>query len=153
MGWFSRQVDSWNEAKYYFNLGCEVLGPPSTNIGIQGSVERADRIAAGRREAARRAAIEAAKEKSATVYGRPTRDDGYFSQDRGYGAADYFLGRDGNPTSERPHLHVIHNPREGKIIFVVTTRNGAHVAEEQLPIDTPGNEVNAVQARLLRMLD
>lgn len=153
MGWLNRQLDSWNEAKRYFELGCEVLGPPSTNVGVRGSVGRADRIAAGKREAVRRAAIEDAKEKSASVYGKPTRDNGYFSRDRGYGAADYFLGKDGNPTSERPHLHVVHNPREGQIIFTVTRQDGTHPVEEYLPIDASGSEVNAKQARMLRLLD
>jgi hypothetical protein len=152
MGWLSRQLDSWNEAKSNYQLGCEVLGPPSTTIGLQGSVERADRIAAGRREAERRAAIQTAKEE-AGVYGNTAPEDRYYSQDRGYAAADYFLDKNGNPTNERPHLHVIHNPREGKITFVVTRRDGTHGETDSLPIDAPGNEVNAKQARLLGLLD
>lgn len=108
-----------------------------------------------------KAAIEAARaEREADEaaqrgpFARPSRKNGYFSKDRGYGAADYFIGRRGEITSERPHVHVIHNPREGRIIFTVTQSNGEHpYPDEYLPIDASGNEVNAVQERLRRLLD
>jgi hypothetical protein len=120
-------------------------------VGLQGSIERADRITAGRREAERRAAIQAAKEQT-RVYGNTKPEDRYFSQDRGYGAADYFLDKNGNPTNERPHLHVIHNPREGRITFVVTRLDGTHGEAEFLPIDAPYRDVKTKQEELLKQL-
>ncbi len=82
----------------------------------------------------------------------PSRSNGYYSTDRGYGASDYFVGSDGQITAERPHVHVVHNPREGRIIFTVTQRDGSHTHTEYLPIDASGNEVNAVQERLRRQI-
>lgn len=48
-----RRADEYSQAKADFELGCEIMGRPSdiTSVG-----QRADRVAAGRKERARRAA-------------------------------------------------------------------------------------------------
>ena len=63
MGWLSRRRDEYNETKFYYQIGCEVMGPPSTVVGIQGTVERADRVKAGKKEHARRQAAAAQKQQ------------------------------------------------------------------------------------------
>lgn len=154
MGWMQRRLDEFNEARYFYQVGCEVLGPPSTTVGLKGSVERADRMAAGRKEHIRRQVLlDRLEHEQANPTGRPSRENGYYSQDRGYGAADLFVGKDGKPTSERPHVHVIHNPREGQITIQGTLRDGTHVGKETLSIDAPGNEVNATVDKIRQLLD
>ena len=86
-------------------------------------------------------------------YPAPSRKDGYYSTDRGYGAADFFVSKSGDPTAERPHVHVVRNPREGRIIFTVTQLDGRHAHQEFLPIEASGNEVNAVVNRLRRKIE
>lgn len=133
----------WDELKTA--LGDQVRGSmkygASTSFGHNRDAMLAARSEREAEEAARRG-----------PFGTPSRENGYFSQDRGYGAADYFIGRHGEITSERPHVHVVHNPKEGKISFTVTQLDGEHTHQEYLPIDASGNEVNAVQDRLRWML-
>lgn len=94
-----------------------------------------------------------AEEDARRGYPRPTREDGYFSESDSAGARiGQFIGPDGNITSERPHVHIIHNEREEQIIFIVTQRDGSHTNQQYLPITAPGNEVNAMVDRLRREL-
>lgn len=124
--------DQQAELTYFFDLGCQVMGTPAGGYWGCSTMERLERVAAGRKEQARR-----------DVYPVPTRPDGYYSQDRGTGAFEQFIGKDGDITSERPHIHVIHSSDEGRIIFAVTHTDGSHGTTEYLPLDSSGNEVNA----------
>ena len=101
----------------------------------------------------RAARAEREERERRSSYPAPSRDKGYYSRDRGDGTAEYYIGPNGDITAERPHVHVIHNPGEGRIIFKVTQSDGAHTHTEYLPITASGNEVNAVEHRLRRMLD
>lgn len=57
-GWIAKQNDGFAENQHYFNIGCEVLGPPQGGaMGMGTPLERAERVAAGRKEEARRAAL------------------------------------------------------------------------------------------------
>jgi hypothetical protein len=129
---FRKMGDQQAELTYYFNLGCEVLGTPDGGYWRCTTMERLDRVAAGRKEEARRAA-----------YPVPTRPDGYYSRDRGDGTSEQFIGKDGDITAERPHIHVVHNPGEGRIIFAITHSDDTHGRTHYLPITASGNEVNA----------
>jgi hypothetical protein len=128
---FGKMGDKQAELTHYFNLGCEVMGTPDGGYWRCTTMERLDRINAGRKEEARRA-----------VYPIPTRTGGYYSKLRASGAVELFIGKDGEITSERPHVHVIHNDDEGQIVFVATQSNGQHGRPEYLPIDAAGNDVN-----------
>ena len=138
---FRKMGDQQAELTYFFDLGCEVLGTPDGGYWRCTTWERLDRVAAGRKEQARR-----------DRYPVPTRPDGYYSQDRGNGAIEQFIGKNGDITSERPHVHIIHNENEGRIVFVATQSNGRHSPPEYLPIDAPGNEVNAKIDSMRRQL-
>lgn len=138
---FGKMGDKQAELTHYFNLGCEVMGTPPGGYWRCTTMERLDRINAGRKEEARRA-----------VYPVPTRPNGYYSQDRGNGAIEQFIGKNGELTAERPHVHIIHNENEGRIVFVATHSNGSHGAPEYLPINASGNEVNAKIDQLRRSL-
>lgn len=139
---FRKAGEQQAELTYYFDLGCEVMGKPPGGYWRCTTMERLDRIGEGRKEAARRAAR----------YPAPTRPNGYYSQDRGNGAIEQFIGKDGDITAERPHVHIIHNENEGRIVFVATQSDGSHNAPEYLPIDASGNEVNTMVDRLRRQL-
>src|SRR5690606_23312102 len=157
MGWLQRRRDEYEESKYFYYLGCEVLGLPSTVAGLKGSIERADRMRAGRQEHARRAVLlDRLEREQQAPSNRPSRENGYFSRDRGIGAADFFIDKSGHPTAERPHVHVIHNPAEnngaGLIIIQGTAIDGSHFDKHTLPINASGNEVNAIIERIRRKL-
>lgn len=139
---FRKAADQQAELTDLFNLGCEVMGTPAGGYWRCTTMERLDRVAAGRKEAARRAAR----------YPAPTRPNGYYSQDRGDGTSEQFIGPDGDLTAERPHVHIIHNPSEGQIIFAVTHSDGTHGNRHYLLIDASGNEVNAKVDELRRLL-
>lgn len=139
---FRKAADTQAEMTDLFNLGCEVLGTPAGGYWRCTTMERLDRVAAGRKEAARRAA----------AYPAPSRPNGYYSQDRGNGAIEQFIGRNGEITAERPHVHIIHNENEGRIVFVATQSDGSHSAPEYLPINASGNEVNAKVSSMRRLL-
>lgn len=82
-------------------------------------------------------------------YPRPTRPGGYYSESNADASrVSRFIGPDGKITAERPHIHIIHNESEGRIIFTVTQSDGTHPFVEYLPIDASGNEVNSVADRL-----
>ncbi|MGQ0572907.1 MAG: hypothetical protein ACT4RN_01740 [Pseudonocardia sp.] len=85
-------------------------------------------------------------------YPAPSRDGGYYSRARADGSIDVFIGPDGDITSERPHVHVVHSPPEDRIILTVTDRRGRHTHQEYLPATASGNEVNAAVDRLRRRL-
>lgn len=85
-------------------------------------------------------------------YPKPSREDGYYSMRRRDGSIDVFIGPNGDITSERPHIHIIHSPREGRVIFTVTNTDGSHPHHEYLPADASGNQVNAVVDRLRSQL-
>ena len=91
-------------------------------------------------------------QRPSSTYPAPTRKDGYYSQMREDRTVERFIGPDGDITAERPHIHVVHSEREGKIIFEVTQRDGSHTHHETLPITAPGSEVNAVINRLRKHL-
>lgn len=138
---FGKMGDKQAELTHYFDLGCEVMGTPDGGYWRCTTMERLDRINAGRKEEARRA-----------VYPLPTREKGYYSQDHGDGTSEQFIGKDGDITAERPHIHIIHNPNEGRIIFAVTHSDGTHGKSEDLPINASGNEVNAKVNKLRAQL-
>lgn len=104
-----------------------------------------------RKSLLQRAANLPSRQPSST-YPTPSRKDGYYSQMREDHTVERFIGPDGDITSERPHIHVVHSEREGKIIFVATQRDGSHTHHETLPITAPGSEVNAVINRLRKHL-
>jgi hypothetical protein len=133
--------DQQAELTYFFELGCQVMGTPAGGYWRCKPMERLDRIAAGRKEQARR-----------DVYPLPTRDEGYYSQTRKDGSFEQFIGPNGDITAERPHVHVIHNVTEGQIIFAVTHSDGSHGQSEYLPIDAAHKDVNAKIKRLRRQL-
>lgn len=81
----------------------------------------------------------------------PSRDDGHYSQSRPE-KDDYFVDRRGRPTSERPHVHVIHQRNENRIIIVGTRRDDTHSESHYLPYDASAREVQAVVKRLRRWL-
>ena len=91
-------------------------------------------------------------QRPSSTYPAPTRKDGYYSRMRKSRTVERFIGPDGDITAERPHIHVVHSEREGKIIFEVTQRDGSHTHHETLPITAPGSEVNAVINRLRKHL-
>lgn len=145
-GWMGRQKDSYDDAKYIYELGCEVLGKPRGNMGFGTVRERADRLRAGRAEYARRQAAQ-------KHYPAPSRDGGYYSRYiSGNKTTEIFIGPDGNLTSERPHVHVIHDDSRGEIRIVVTWENNDHTHFVRLPGTTDGNAVNAAIDERLRVL-
>lgn len=96
--------------------------------------------------------VNAAHDERISRYPTPSRKNGYYSQQRADGSIDVFIGPNGDITSERPHVHVVHSPPERRIIFTVTDSRGRHIHEEYLPANASGNEVNAVVDRLRRQL-
>lgn len=139
--WLKKEKDNAAELRYYFDVGCEVLGTPDGGWWGSTLAQRMERVNAGRRAEGQR-----------RHYAEPSREDGYYSESRRDGAIGQFFGPDGDITSERPHVHVIHNEREGRIIFMVTQRDGSHTDERYLPINASGNEVNAMIYRLCAQL-
>jgi hypothetical protein len=71
-------------------------------------------------------------------------DSKYYSQNRIDGSVDVFVGPSGEPTMERPHVHIVHSSPEDRIIIVPTMSNGSHGQTVYLPADASGNEVNRV---------
>ena len=96
--------------------------------------------------------VNAAHDQRVARYPSPSRDDGYYSRLRKNGSIDVFIGPNGDITSERPHVHIVHSPGENRIIFTVTDSAGRHVHQEFLPATASGNQVNAVVDRLRRGL-
>lgn len=84
-------------------------------------------------------------------YPRPSRDWGYYSKSKG-DRIDVFIGRDGDITAERPHVHMIQNSPSSDYIFVATDARGRHSGERRLPAQASGNEVNAAIAQLLKLI-
>ncbi|NUU17287.1 hypothetical protein HP550_08485 [Cellulomonas humilata] len=109
------------EGKYYYALGCEILGDPPGGYWRPSLADRQARMSAGKREAKRRERNPA-----------PSRADGNYSRSRADGGIDVFIGPDGGITSERPHVHVVHSAPEDRIIFTVTQRDGTHTHTEYL---------------------
>lgn len=53
----------WRNNEALFNLGCEIMGPPSGVYGVGTPLERADRVKAGREELERRKAAAEAERR------------------------------------------------------------------------------------------
>lgn len=85
-------------------------------------------------------------------YPTPSREDGYYSKIRRNGTIDVFIGQNGDITSERPHVHIVHSSPENRIVFTVTDSNGGHSHQEYLPSTASGNDVNRVVDRLRTQL-
>jgi hypothetical protein len=81
----------------------------------------------------------------------PSRDDGYYSESRPE-KDHYFVDKKGRRTSERPHVHVIHQRDEGRIIIQGTDRNGDHFGKQELPYSAPARDVEAVIKKLRKLL-
>jgi hypothetical protein len=96
--------------------------------------------------------VNAAHDERVARYPSPSRKNGYYSQYRADGSIDVFIGPNGDITSERPHVHVVHSPGENRIIFTVTQSNGRHSHQEFLPATATGNEVDPVVDRLRHQL-
>ncbi|SIS19326.1 hypothetical protein [Microbacterium sp. RURRCA19A] len=123
-------------------------GPYSWKNILRGAIE-ANRDGGQWWKATQYALAFQAQEDARRGYPRPTRKDGYYSESDAAGTRiGQFIGPNGDITSERPHVHIIHNEGEGKIIFVVTQRDGSHSNQQYLPITASGNEVNAMVDRL-----
>jgi hypothetical protein len=75
----------------------------------------------------------------------------WFSTNR-RGNIETFTDRDGRPTNSRPHVHTISHEARKVVELVATSRDGRHIARERLN-DPDGNEVNAAQRRLGKLLD
>ncbi|AYF99141.1 hypothetical protein D7I47_13345 [Protaetiibacter intestinalis] len=109
--------------------------------------------------AALRKELHALQQKAANAddyarYPRPSRPEGYYSESNADASRiGAFYGPDGQITSERPHVHVIHSEAEGRVIFVVTQSDGTHTATEYLPISASGTEVRGLTLRLCGQLD
>lgn len=144
-----RAFPKQRELEALYDLGMIESGHSPGGYWRDSTVNRMSYVAIGRRVVARQQE-QATKERKR--YPAPSRNDGYYSQMRADGTVEQFIGRDGNITSERPHVHIVHSEREGKILFVVTQRDGSHTHRETLPITASGNEVNAVIIRLRRKL-
>jgi hypothetical protein len=82
----------------------------------------------------------------------PTRPDGFYSQHRKDGTDEMFVGPDGNATAERPHVHIIHSPREDLITLVATLADGTHVGRRTLPYSASAQQVQAYTNILRRLL-
>lgn len=144
MGFFSKAKEVAVESSQYYKLGRQVLGISMLDFLRMSFTDKMRVAKAGQAEYRRRKAEESQR------YPKPSRPDGYYSKLRKDGKIDLFFDRNGEITSERPHVHVIHSEPEGKIIFKVTQENGEHTHAEELPIDASGSEVNAMVDRLRR---
>lgn len=87
------------------------------------------------------------QQKQMRHYPPPSRKDGYFSTSE-EGKVGVFIAPNGDITSERPHVHIVHSEFENRIIITPTMSDGRHLASEYLPLDASENEVNAVVNRL-----
>lgn len=95
-----------------------------------------------------RARAEEARRAWAREYPPPSRPDGYYSRSRRNGVVDVYIAPNGNITSERPHVHIVHSDPEQRIIITPTLSDGTHLPSEYLPPTASGNDVNAVVNRL-----
>lgn len=144
-----RSSSKQRELEALYDLGCIQSGRAPGGYWRDSTLNRMSYVAIGRKVAERQREQEAKEQKR---HSKPSRKDGYYSQLRENGKIDQFIGPNGEITSERPHIHVVHSEPEGKIIFVVTQRDGSHTHRETLPISASGNEVNAVINRLRKQL-
>lgn len=144
-----RASSKQRELEALYDLGMIESGHSPGGYWHDSTLNRMSYVAIGRRVVERRQE-QAAREQE--HYPAPSRQDGYYSRMRADSTVEQFIGSDGSITSERPHVHVVHSEREGKITFVVTQKNGSHTHRETLPITASGNEVNAVINRLRKQL-
>lgn len=108
---------------------------------------------AGLRATSVNAGVAVERRPATQSYAAPTRDRGYYSRDRGNGDFEYFIGRDGDITAERPHVHVIHSQSENRIVIVGTHTDGTKIPEEvSLPFDSSWREVDDAVATVRRLL-
>ncbi|MBF6185072.1 hypothetical protein [Nocardia farcinica] len=118
MGFFKKQRDEFGDMNYYFKIGCEVLGPPRGGpLGMGTPLERADRVKAGKAEAARRAQVERAAQFGAgEAYG-----------DRNWTAPVHASTRDGRPVTVSFGL----GPRDGQTLICDGHVNAAQFYEKK----------------------
>lgn len=67
------------------------------------------------------------------------------------GTIEVFTDRSGASTNWRPHVHTIFDEARNEVRFVVTDKNGRHLAERTLR-DPDGNEVRSMQLILGRLI-
>lgn len=63
-----------------------------------------------------------------------------------------FVSPTGEMTTDRPHVHVIHDEIKNEVRVVATTAAGQHPVKEPLPGNVSGNQVNAVVEDLAAFL-
>lgn len=68
------------------------------------------------------------------------------------GVPEVMLDRNGNPTSDYPHVHVIHDEPGNTIRMHITRAPGVRTDHLTLPGSSSGNEVNAAVEDLLRRM-
>lgn len=68
------------------------------------------------------------------------------------GTIELMVDRDGNPTNQYPHVHVIHDEAQGEVRFVLSFSPHNHPMRETLPGTASGNEVNAAIDRMVAEL-
>jgi hypothetical protein len=75
---------------------------------------------------------------------------------RGEGEIENFVGRDGWPTTETPHVHVVHDELKGDVRVVLTVEGpeGTHEHPFKLTLhdDPSGNDVNCAIEQMLQRL-
>lgn len=87
-------------------------------------------------------------------YPKPTRKGGWYSKARSDDQTVHqFIGSNGDLTSERPHVHVIHKEKQGEILIQITLQDGSHPDGITLPGDASGNEVNAAIQEMVRRMN
>lgn len=55
----------------------------------------------------------------------------FYSRDTGK-IVEYFVNKYGNPTTERPHVHVVHHTSSGEAHIIATDYSGSHVYRKVL---------------------
>ena len=129
-----KAVGDFQEAHELYKIGCEVMGPGNPNSPL----DRGDRIAAGRRELARRADVH--RQRLEGRWASRFRSD--------TGKIDVLIDKNGNPTTAYPHVHIVYNTQEDKVRVILSLAPKNHPSEEILPGDADGNRVNEAVRRM-----
>lgn len=90
--WVKKQIGNFQEDSYYLKIGTEVLGRPSGMNGMGTPLERAERVKAGKKEAARRA-----REESYGTGGNSADENSY--GDENWTPAVHGTTLNGNPVT------------------------------------------------------
>lgn len=69
--------------------------------------------------------------------------DEFYSRTLPNDGLELFVDRNGNPTINYPHVHVIHHGSSGKVTVIASVSSGNHVWRKELSGNPSGHEVDA----------